>query len=71
MELWFRPAVIRYKNLSAAVENTDLVQFEIAYSGQLPCEATLSYRVGSHYPPELLLELLLPAVDPVTFNVGF
>ena len=43
---------IRYKNLSAAVENTDLVQFEIAYSGQLPCEATLSYRVGSHYVGE-------------------
>lgn len=43
---------IRHKNLSAAVENTDLVQFEIAYSGQLPCEATLSYRVGSHYAGE-------------------
>ncbi len=43
---------IQYKNLSTAVDNTDLVQFEIAYSGQLPCEATLSYRVGSHYTGE-------------------
>lgn len=40
---------IRYKNLAAAVENSDLVQFEISYSGPLPCKATLSYPVGERY----------------------
>ncbi len=42
----FSIETIRYKNLSAAVENTDLVQFEISYSGALPCNATLSYLAG-------------------------
>lgn len=43
---------IEYKNLSAAVENSDLVQFEISYSGQLPCRATLSFNVGSSHAGE-------------------
>lgn len=40
---------LRYKNLSAAVESTDMLQFEIAYSGPLPCEAELSCRVGTGF----------------------
>ena len=43
---------LRYKSLSAAVDSTDLAQFEIAYSGPLPCEATLSYRLGDSYAGE-------------------
>ncbi len=43
---------INYKNLSVAVENSDLLQFEITYSGQLPCRATLSFNVGSNHAGE-------------------
>lgn len=43
---------IDYKNLSVAVENSDLLQFEITYSGQLPCRATLSFNVGSNHAGE-------------------
>lgn len=34
------------RSLSVAVDGTDIAQFEIVYSGPLPCPATLSCRVG-------------------------
>lgn len=43
---------INYKNISAAVGNTDLAQFEIAHSGSFPCKASLSYKVGTKYAGE-------------------
>ena len=43
---------IQYKNLSAAVENSDLLQFEISHSGPLPCRGTLSFNVGSSHAGE-------------------
>ncbi len=41
-----------YRNLSAAVNGSDLLQFEIAYSGALPCKATLACRVGDDHAGE-------------------
>lgn len=38
---------INYRNLSAAVSETDLVQLETAHSGALPCEGVLSWPVGT------------------------
>lgn len=43
---------LHFRNLSAAVEKSDLMQFEVAYSGELPCPATLSCRAGSSYAGE-------------------
>lgn len=43
---------LAYRNLSVAVDESDIAQFEIAYSGPLPCPATLSYRVGDAYAGE-------------------
>lgn len=43
---------LHFRSLSAAVEKSDLVQFEITYSGVLPCPATLSYQAGSSYAGE-------------------
>ncbi len=40
---------LQFRNLSAAVEGSDLLQFEVAYSGALPCPASLSCRVGGGY----------------------
>ena len=38
---------INYRNLSAAVAETDLVQLETAHSGALPCEGVLSWPLGT------------------------
>lgn len=43
---------LRYKNLSAAVEGSDLVQLEIVHSGPLPCQGVLSYPVGQEHGGE-------------------
>ena len=42
------------KNLSAAAHNSDILQFAIAHSGQLPCPATLKLSVGSQYKGQTL-----------------
>lgn len=43
---------LHYKNLSAAVEGSDLAQLEIAHSGPLPCQGILSYPVGQEHGGE-------------------
>ncbi len=40
---------ISYRNLSAAVEGSDIAQLDTTFSGSLPCPATLSWPVGEEY----------------------
>lgn len=45
----FSLEMLSQHNLTAAAENSDLLQFAVQYQGQMPCAASLTIMVGTDY----------------------